>query len=72
QARALLTAVSKGSAPADLTGWAILRLGWDLEREGKREEAVALYRRAAGLKRFTFRAAAHEMIDHPPSAPPEG
>ena len=64
--------LAKGSSSADLAGWALLRLGWQLEQEGKRTEAVQLYRRAADLKQFGFRAAALERLARQGAPPPEG
>lgn len=71
EARPHLTAAA-GAAPPDLAGWAWIRLGWDLEREARRDEAVAFYERAAKLKNFTFQPAARLRRDHPGTEPPEG
>ena len=60
------------SDPGDIAGWAMLRLGWELERTGDRPAALQLYRRAAGLKRFTFRAAAIDRVSNPGCEEPEG
>ena len=74
-ARPQLTAVAelaRSSQTADLAGWALLRLGWELERDGKRSEALVLYRRAADLRQFTFQPAALDRLALPHPAQPEG
>ena len=60
------------AAPPDLAGWAMVRLGWDLERDGQRLQALPLYRRAAEMKQFTFQAAARDLLSHPADGQPEG
>jgi len=63
---------ARGSSTADLAGWAMMRLGWALDQQGRRAEAAAMYRRAAEMKQFDFRAAALDRAAHPAAAPPEG
>lgn len=72
EARPYLRAAADGGAPANLAGWAMVRLGWDLERTGHRDQAVALYSQAAKLKRFTFQAGALDLVAHPAVSQPEG
>jgi tetratricopeptide (TPR) repeat protein len=59
-------------APAEVAGWAFLRLGWDLERSGRRAEALEPYARAAALRKFTFQPAARLRLGKPGEGPPEG
>ncbi|HZI94002.1 MAG TPA: tetratricopeptide repeat protein [Patescibacteria group bacterium] len=75
EARPHLQAVAelaRSAQTADLAGWALLRLGWEIEQEGRRGEALALYRRAATLKQFTFQPAALDRLARPSPAQPEG
>jgi len=60
------------TAPPQLAGWALMRLGWALESEGRRTEALEYYRRASELKRFAFRGAALDRLMHPDTRQPEG
>jgi tetratricopeptide (TPR) repeat protein len=60
------------SRHAEIAGWALLRLGWAREVAGQRALALDFYRRASQLKRFTFQAAALDLLDHPALFQPEG
>jgi len=59
-------------APPELAGWAFIRLGWELERSGRREEALDQYARAAAMRRFTFQSAARLRLGQRGAGPPEG
>ncbi len=70
-ATAHLEAVAEQAHP-HLAGWAMIRLGWALERAGRREEAIPWYHRASELKRFPFRSVALDRAMHPCVLQPEG
>lgn len=75
EARPYLQAVvdaPRSSVSGELAGWAMLRLGWQLEQEGRRADALALYHRAAEVKQFTFQPAALDRISRPGAPQPEG
>ncbi len=72
EARRHLEAAARSADSPEVTGWSLIRLGWGLEREGRRGEAISLYRRAAQVKRFTFQAAARDLAARPASRAPEG
>ncbi len=71
EARPSLSAAARGGQD-EIAGWAMIRLGWDLERAGARDRALSWYRRAAEIKHFSFRAAARDRLAHPAPDPPEG
>ncbi|HKY34002.1 MAG TPA: tetratricopeptide repeat protein [Candidatus Polarisedimenticolia bacterium] len=71
QARPHLEAAAQGKDP-ELAGWALLRLGWEKERDGQRAQALPYYRKAAGMRRFNFQAAARDRLLHPRDDQPEG
>jgi tetratricopeptide (TPR) repeat protein len=71
EARPYLEATVRGEHD-EIAGWAALRLGWDQERSGRRERAREWYRRASQMKRFSFRPAARDRLEHAVPEPPEG
>jgi len=59
------------SAGPELSGWAWIRLGWEMDRAGRRDDAVALYEHAARMKSFTFQPAARLRLERPSTQPPD-
>jgi tetratricopeptide (TPR) repeat protein len=59
------------SAGPELSGWAWIRLGWEMDRAGRRDDAVAFYERAAKMKSFTFQPAASMRVTRPSTRPPD-
>jgi tetratricopeptide (TPR) repeat protein len=71
EARPHLRAAAEAPVPP-VAGWAWLRLGWELEHEGRRDRALPFYKRAAELKGFSFKPAAKDLLAYPAPGEPEG